>query len=62
MIDALIYDRVEFVRLLLENGISMERFLTLDRLEELYNTVKTPNIIHATVVAVVECMENFAQS
>lgn len=39
MMDALIYDRVEFVKLLLENGVSMEKFLTIDRLEDLYNTV-----------------------
>ncbi len=39
MMEALIYDRVEFVKLLLENGVSMEKFLTIERLEELYNTV-----------------------
>ncbi len=40
MMDALIYDRVDFVKLLLENGVSMEKFLTIDRLEDLYNTVQ----------------------
>lgn len=39
MMDALISDRVDFVKLLLENGVSMHTFLTIDRLEELYNTV-----------------------
>ncbi len=39
MMEALIYDRVDFVRLLLENGVSMQKFLTIRRLEELYNTV-----------------------
>lgn len=39
MMDALINDRVDFVRLLLENGVSMRTFLTIPRLEELYNTV-----------------------
>ena len=39
MMEALIHDRVDFVRLLLENGVSMQRFLTIGRLEELYNTV-----------------------
>lgn len=32
-------DRVDFVRLLLENGVSMKKFLTISRLEDLYNTV-----------------------
>lgn len=39
--DALINDRVDFVKLLLENGVSMHTFLTIPRLEELYNTVST---------------------
>ncbi|XP_047678057.1 transient receptor potential cation channel subfamily M member 7 isoform X2 [Tachysurus fulvidraco] len=37
MLDALVMDRVEFVKLLIENGVSMHRFLTISRLEELYN-------------------------
>lgn len=36
MMDALVNNRVEFVKLLLENGVSMSRFLTTTRLEELY--------------------------
>lgn len=40
MLDALVLDRVDFVKLLIENGVSMHRFLTLSRLEELYNTVR----------------------
>jgi len=39
MMDALINDRVDFVKLLLENGVHMQSFLTIPRLEELYNTV-----------------------
>ena len=39
MMDALVNDRVEFVKLLLENGVNMQKWLTIDRLEELYNTV-----------------------
>jgi hypothetical protein len=38
MMDALIHDRVDFVRLLLENGVSMKEFLTIARLENLYNS------------------------
>ena len=39
MMDALVNNRVEFVNLLLENGVSMSKFLTSTRLEELYNAV-----------------------
>ncbi|KAG9331519.1 hypothetical protein JZ751_018922 [Albula glossodonta] len=38
MLDALVMDRVGFVKLLIENGMTMNRFLTMPRLEELYNT------------------------
>ena len=37
--DALVNDRVDFVKLLLENGVSMQKWLTISRLEELYNIV-----------------------
>ncbi|XP_021332146.1 transient receptor potential cation channel subfamily M member 3 isoform X5 [Danio rerio] len=43
MLDALVLDRVDFVKLLIENGVSMHRFLTLSRLEELYNTRHGPS-------------------
>ncbi|ELT97529.1 hypothetical protein CAPTEDRAFT_120255, partial [Capitella teleta] len=37
MLDALIGDRVEFVQLLLENGVDIYKWLTISRLEDLYN-------------------------
>lgn len=40
MMTALTTDKVEFCRLFLENGIYMQKFLTIQRLEELYNTVR----------------------
>ncbi|CAI4229446.1 unnamed protein product [Auanema sp. JU1783] len=43
MMDALCHDRTDFVQLLLENGVSMHRFLTYGRLEMLYNTEHGPN-------------------
>ncbi|XP_035252165.1 transient receptor potential cation channel subfamily M member 7-like isoform X5 [Anguilla anguilla] len=49
MLDALVMDRVEFVKLLIENGVSMHRFLTISRLEELYNTKQSstnPTLFH----------------
>ncbi|XP_076020867.1 transient receptor potential cation channel subfamily M member 6 [Genypterus blacodes] len=38
MLDALVMDRVSFVKLLIDNGMTMNHFLTVDRLEELYNS------------------------
>uniref|UniRef100_A0A8C8M4C9 non-specific serine/threonine protein kinase n=1 Tax=Oncorhynchus tshawytscha TaxID=74940 RepID=A0A8C8M4C9_ONCTS len=51
MLDALIMDRVGFVKLLIDNGMSMNRFLTVSRLEELYNTQQGPtdNFLHHLV-------------
>ncbi|KAM4807976.1 transient receptor potential cation channel subfamily M member 6 [Rhinophrynus dorsalis] len=42
MQDALIMDHVDFVKLLIEYGVNMHRFLTIGRLEELYNTKQGP--------------------
>lgn len=42
LLDALLMDRVTFVKLLIDNGMTMSRFLTVGRLEELYNTVSIP--------------------
>ncbi|OXB81722.1 UNVERIFIED_CONTAM: hypothetical protein H355_010283 [Colinus virginianus] len=43
MLDALVMDRVDFVKLLIEHGVNMHRFLTIPRLEELYNTKQGPS-------------------
>ncbi|CDW55439.1 transient receptor potential cation channel [Trichuris trichiura] len=42
MMQALMHDRIDFVQLLLANGVAIEAFLTPERLEELYNTDKGP--------------------
>uniref|UniRef100_UPI0037E96C00 transient receptor potential cation channel subfamily M member 6 n=1 Tax=Semicossyphus pulcher TaxID=241346 RepID=UPI0037E96C00 len=51
MLDALVMDRVSFVKLLIDNGMTMKRFLTVDRLEELYNTPQgqTDRFLHHLV-------------
>lgn len=46
MMDALVLDRVDFVKLLIENGVNIHHFLTIPRLEELYNTVGTQSYIY----------------
>uniref|UniRef100_A0A8C7YRE8 non-specific serine/threonine protein kinase n=1 Tax=Oryzias sinensis TaxID=183150 RepID=A0A8C7YRE8_9TELE len=38
MLDALVLDRVSFVKMLIDNGMTMSHFLTVERLEDLYNT------------------------
>lgn len=43
MMRALENDRLDFVKLLLENGVSMKKFLTMPRLEDLYNTKQGPS-------------------
>ncbi|NXY05428.1 TRPM6 protein, partial [Pteruthius melanotis] len=43
MLDALVMDRVDFVKLLIEYGVNMHRFLTISHLEELYNTKQGPS-------------------
>ncbi|KAJ8248754.1 hypothetical protein GJAV_G00227380 [Gymnothorax javanicus] len=50
MMDALVMDRVDFVKLLIENGVNIHHFLTIPRLEELYNTRLGPtNTLHFVV-------------
>ncbi|XP_041642551.1 transient receptor potential cation channel subfamily M member 6 isoform X2 [Cheilinus undulatus] len=51
MLDALVMDRVSFVKLLIDNGMTMKRFLTVDRLEDLYNTPQgqTDRFLHHLV-------------
>ncbi|PNF30784.1 hypothetical protein B7P43_G06168, partial [Cryptotermes secundus] len=43
MMQALEHDRIDFVKLLLENGVHMKKFLSIPRLEELYNTKQGPS-------------------
>ncbi|XP_068596633.1 transient receptor potential cation channel subfamily M member 1-like [Brachionichthys hirsutus] len=50
MMDALVLDRVDFVKLLIESGVNIHHFLTIPRLEELYNTKLGPaNTLHVVV-------------
>ena len=48
MFDALAEDKVEFVKLLLEYGVNLQRFLTYRRAQDLYNCVshsKKPSLL-----------------
>jgi transient receptor potential cation channel subfamily M protein 3 len=42
MMEALVKNRFDFVKLLLEMGVQMAKFLTIPRLEELYNSKQGP--------------------
>ncbi|XP_018422030.1 PREDICTED: transient receptor potential cation channel subfamily M member 6 [Nanorana parkeri] len=57
MQDALVMDRVDFVKLLIEYGVNMHRFLTISRLEELYNTKQGPTnlLLHHLVGDAKQC-------
>uniref|UniRef100_A0A8C3GKR9 Transient receptor potential cation channel subfamily M member 6 n=1 Tax=Cairina moschata TaxID=8855 RepID=A0A8C3GKR9_CAIMO len=59
MQDALVMDRVDFVKLLIEHGVNMHHFLTISRLEELYNTKQGPSnlLLHHLVRDVKQVME-----
>ena len=50
MMDALDKNRIDFVKLLLEKGVQITNFLTIHRLEELYNSKQGPaNTLHYIV-------------
>ena len=40
MFDALIQNKVDFVKLYLEYGVNLQKILTFEKLENLYNHVK----------------------
>uniref|UniRef100_A0A8C5DQT4 TRPM SLOG domain-containing protein n=1 Tax=Gouania willdenowi TaxID=441366 RepID=A0A8C5DQT4_GOUWI len=40
MLDALVMDRVNFVKMLIDNGMTISCFLTVERLEDLYNSTR----------------------
>lgn len=57
LLDALVMDRVSFVKLFIDNGMTMSRFLTVERLEELYNTVIL-NVFSQTSLKQVQNMQS----
>lgn len=50
MMQALLEDKTEFVQIFLQNGIVLRKFLTLDRLHQLYNkSIKRTGLIQCLV-------------
>ena len=58
MQDALINNRVEFVDLLLEKGVSMRKFLTTDRLNNLFQAV-TVSTTHDDVKTILDIRTSY---
>lgn len=52
--DVFINDRVDFVKLLLENGVSMYIFLIIFRLEEFYNIVSGFDWMISVMLLIIE--------
>lgn len=60
MFEALAHNRVDAVRQLLSSGVNMHEFLTIARLEELYNTeLGPPNTLYYIVRDVVRIRSNY---
>ncbi|XP_028404438.1 transient receptor potential cation channel subfamily M member 2-like isoform X2 [Dendronephthya gigantea] len=49
MLTALVDDKADFVRLFLENGLSMREFLTVDRLSTLYRSVSSNGVFGSLI-------------
>jgi transient receptor potential cation channel subfamily M protein 5 len=46
MMDALVNDKPDFVRLFVDNGVCLGEFLTYGRLQELYCSVSEKSLLH----------------
>ncbi|XP_030650049.1 transient receptor potential cation channel subfamily M member 5 [Chanos chanos] len=46
MMDALVNDKPDFVRLFVDNGVNLDEFLTYGRLQELYSSVSEKSLLH----------------
>ena len=59
MFDALAQDKVDFVKLYLEYGVNLHKFLTFKRLQDLYNFKKgPPNTLLLIIKDVVKRMDS----
>uniref|UniRef100_A0A8C1D7V6 Transient receptor potential cation channel, subfamily M, member 5 n=1 Tax=Cyprinus carpio carpio TaxID=630221 RepID=A0A8C1D7V6_CYPCA len=50
MMEALINDKPDFVRLFVDNGVNINEFLTYGRLQELYCSVSEKNLLHTLLL------------
>nr|7MBP_A Chain A, Transient receptor potential melastatin 5 [Danio rerio]7MBP_B Chain B, Transient receptor potential melastatin 5 [Danio rerio]7MBP_C Chain C, Transient receptor potential melastatin 5 [Danio rerio]7MBP_D Chain D, Transient receptor potential melastatin 5 [Danio rerio]7MBQ_A Chain A, Transient receptor potential melastatin 5 [Danio rerio]7MBQ_B Chain B, Transient receptor potential melastatin 5 [Danio rerio]7MBQ_C Chain C, Transient receptor potential melastatin 5 [Danio rerio]7MB len=50
MMEALVNDKPDFVRLFVDNGVNIKQFLTYGRLQELYCSVSEKNLLHTLLL------------
>ncbi|CAF1489539.1 unnamed protein product, partial [Adineta ricciae] len=61
MFEALVDNRVEYVKLLIENGVSIKTFLTFNRLQALYNTCGSNSTLHLIAKDVIRGVTHHTQ-
>ncbi|CAF0940636.1 unnamed protein product [Adineta steineri] len=61
MFEALVDNRVEYVKLLIENGVSIKNFLTFNRLQALYNACGANSTLHLIAKDVIRGVNYHAQ-
>jgi transient receptor potential cation channel subfamily M protein 3 len=62
MFEALVDNRVEYVKLLIKNGVSIKNFLTLNRLQALYNACGSNSTLHLIAKDVIRGVYHHAQT
>ncbi|UJR35885.1 hypothetical protein I4U23_028628 [Adineta vaga] len=62
MFEALVDNRVEYVKLLIENGVSIKNFLTFNRLQALYNACGSNSTLHLIAKDVIRGVNHHTQS
>jgi transient receptor potential cation channel subfamily M protein 3 len=62
MFEALVDNRVEYVKLLIENGVSIKNFLTFNRLQALYNACGSNSTLHLIAKNVIRSVNHHLQT
>ena len=53
MFTALVQDRVDFVQLFMDNGVDLKRFLTVQRLRDLYDDVSAIIMLYIIIALLI---------
>ena len=62
MFEALVDNRVEYIKLLIENGVSIKNFLTFNRLQALYNACGANSALHLIAKDVIRSANHHLQA
>lgn len=62
MFEALVDNRVEYIKLLIENGVSVKNFLTFNRLQALYNACGSNSTLHLIAKDVIRGANSHSQN